>query len=457
MVVSNLASNSKASQNSTVAKATAVAQKSAAPSMMTGYNSTGQAVQVQRGVYTPGISATASEALANAAKAQAANKVDISGGITAPPQSSLDKYYQNFQMPDPAAQAAQEEAMRQAEMERQAKEIAGIDTMYQNLFQGANQDAARNLATTEYVNGMSGLGGSNVGASNAVNTQIQNAAGLQKIKDAHGKEVQSVVDQHRVFLADQIKTERDLRNKDYEKWVNYQSGKESGAKNSVNTIMTSMLSKYTPDQIDEKSWDNLSKGTGMSPAELKAAYANMHSSYQTDVATASAAKLKSAAEVAKINAEAGNIGNAQRDNLIKQDYIPITSATTKSRLAADGYIFQKMDIGGGKTEEFALPLTFAQQETIKAKNAAKLASAKAAAAAANNNKPLNAEQQKAMDEFTAILGPDGYADTAKYQDLKARIATQSPSIKAWFDKSLPGKEFLNPRDETSPTYVAPKI
>lgn len=380
------------------------------------------------------------------APAAPVNKIMPTGDIQAP-TSAIDNVWNNYTPETPAERATREAALQTEELQRQQNEIAGIDVMYQNLFKGVNQDAAKNNAMTEYVNGMSGLGGSNVGVSNMVNTEGQNAQAAQKVTDARNQEVQSVVDNHRKFLADQINQDRTLRQNDYTAWANYQSGKETRAKSSVNTVMTSLLAKYKPEQIDPKYFEQLSKGTGMSPQELQAAYAGLYDNKVASDKAAALEALKTNSEINKNNATATETANAQMKQYTDKGYVQVTTPALEAHYAKLGYPITTVTINGVPTK-MAVTNDYATEQKIS-----HAYDKKAGTPSATGIEGVGASDLAAINaDMAKIRGADGYYDSAKIQDVRQNVSIQNPKALAWFDKTYPVADVTNPDDPRAANY-----
>lgn len=52
-----------------------------------------------------------------------------------------------------------------------------------------------------------------------------------------------------------------------------------------------------------------------------------------------------------------------------------------------------------------------------------------------------------------MTGADGKLDTAKYRNMREFIKKEKPELLAWFDKTWPVKEFLNPNDPTAQDLI----
>ena len=56
-----------------------------------------------------------------------------------------------------------------------------------------------------------------------------------------------------------------------------------------------------------------------------------------------------------------------------------------------------------------------------------------------------------VDEMNAIRGlDDGYYDTAKYANVRLKVAKETPKLLSWFDSTYDPKIVLNPKDPTNP-------
>lgn len=62
-------------------------------------------------------------------------------------------------------------------------------------------------------------------------------------------------------------------------------------------------------------------------------------------------------------------------------------------------------------------------------------------------------KQYVVADMSAITGGDGFVDTAKYQTIRNGIKANDPELLAWFDKTFPVKEYINPNDPTAQTLI----
>lgn len=59
-------------------------------------------------------------------------------------------------------------------------------------------------------------------------------------------------------------------------------------------------------------------------------------------------------------------------------------------------------------------------------------------------------EQNIDADMQAIRGNDGYYDTAKYYEVRRSVAVNTSKMLAWFDKTYPAKDVLNPNDPSNP-------
>jgi hypothetical protein len=70
--------------------------------------------------------------------------------------------------------------------------------------------------------------------------------------------------------------------------------------------------------------------------------------------------------------------------------------------------------------------------------------------------PEGVEQKAIAADISAIMGGDGRVDTAKYRDIINNIKTNSPDQLAWFKKTYPVKDYINPNDPTAADLLPKK-
>lgn len=67
---------------------------------------------------------------------------------------------------------------------------------------------------------------------------------------------------------------------------------------------------------------------------------------------------------------------------------------------------------------------------------------------------INQQSREAVQaDMSTIRGSDGYVDTAKYAQIRQNVAVNEPDQLAWFDKTYPPQQVLNPNDQTALRYL----
>lgn len=274
-------------------------------------------------VYNPPTSSSSDN---STTESTSTNRVSPDGNITQG-VSAFDSIYKNYSPPSPFDRSYEEE-LRQEELVRQQEDISVINNTYAGLFSKIQKDSTTRENITDVVNANAGLRGSNIGAANVSNTLEQNQEQMQGATSAQAQEVQSVINQHREYLSQDIDRERELRQTNYAQWADYVSGKETRAASSASTLLKGLQSEgYTPEELDEDFFTDLAQGTGLSPQELSAAYKYDYAQGQAASEAAASDKLqataeynKTIAETDKIRADADKSKNATRDSLMSKGY-----------------------------------------------------------------------------------------------------------------------------------------
>jgi len=201
--------------------------------------------------------------------------------------------YYNSKKPKTAEEiAAEEERIRQRRLEQQQAEIATIEQMYSRIMDQIYRDNTGRLGSSYNITALTGERGSPSGQADTNKTKAYN----QRIVDAKLAEKQAKIAQimsdYQTKIDDDILKATELRTKDAEAWLEYQSKEADRIRSNAAELRKNFLTAgMAPEEIDDATWKKIADAGGYTVEQAKALYKAEYDSQQASFVAAEQEKL----------------------------------------------------------------------------------------------------------------------------------------------------------------------
>lgn len=272
--------------------------------------------------------------------------------LTGAEKEIADYYAQN--KPKTAAEiAAEDEKIRQEHLVQQQQAITGINSMYDNLLGQINKDNNSRLGSTASINALSGNRGSASGAANEDATMTNNANVVKANEAERNAKISQVMNDYKTKIKDDILKATELRKTDANAWLTYKAGElDRNKANAVELRKNFIAAGMKPEELTDEVYKEIAVNAGYTIDQAKALYKSEYDAkikaFTDAEAKSSADLLKTKAETAKLEAEAG--AKSQSNILLNKGYVYISTPAERDQYKSEGKI--TTNIGG---KEYLVP------------------------------------------------------------------------------------------------------
>lgn len=354
-----------------------------------------------------------------------------------------------------------EAAIRANTVAKFQKEIDALDRYYASV--KADRIAAETrlnqgrLGVDTAVQARRGLIGSDFGnaATDTINTkseEIKSAIG-QSVDAEKNAQIQSLLRQASVAADSEIAAKQAAKMKGAQDYIDFLKGAAQRKDDRANTAIAALIA--SGQEADDGTLKTLANTLGMDVSALKAKLTDAKQAAET--AAAKAAK-ESTPELKVID----GIGYERQADGTYKAVTPGKAPEQEKPLVVGGVAYQKQADGSYKAitptvAPKALTRTVGKVLYTSLDNGVTWAPAQGVKATVpvartgggGSSTPQQDVYEGIAADIAAIMGSDGKVDTAKFPQLRQHVAVTQPKLLAWFDKTYPMKQVLNPDDPTA--------
>ena len=265
-------------------------------------------------------------------------------------EDEIAAYYANKKPKTPEEIAAEEERIRQRRLEQQQAEIATIEQMYSGIMDQIYRDNTRRLGSSYNITALTGERGSPSGQAETNKTKAYN----QSIVDAKLAEKQAKISQimsdYQTKINDDILKATELRTKDAEAWLEYQSKEADRIRSNAAELRKNFITAgMAPEEIDDATWKMIADAGGYTVEQAKALYKAEYDSQQAAFVAAEQEKLareekarleneKTKAETEKILSDAQSSQEEKERLLISKGYVYMSTPALRDQYVRKGRV-----------------------------------------------------------------------------------------------------------------------
>lgn len=262
--------------------------------------------------------------------------------------------------------AAEEEKIRQGNYEQQQLAISGINQIYDNLLAQINRDNASRMGSAATINALSGQRGTPSGAAiedtqMRKNNEIVNATNAER-----SAKISQIMSSYKKSISEEITAAKEARTKDANSWLAYKAGEVDRQKSHAVDLRKAFLaSNMKPDEIDDKTYQEMADAGGYTVDQAKALYKSEYDKAITDFV---AKEEKESAQLEKIKAEtaklkADTLAKSEDNLLINKGYTYISTPAERDAYKKQGRI---VVVKNGRT--YLAPTTMKTQVITRGSN-----------------------------------------------------------------------------------------
>lgn len=343
-------------------------------------------------------------------------------------------------------EAAKEEVRKQKQIQ-----IDAINKIYDEMLTEEQQTGTERMGRSKAIANRAGILESAMGSAQLTGTEKFNAQQQKLLQAEREAKIVAIEDKMNTRLDEKIKAERELAATNYDKYQDYLKGVKDEAKTDATNLAKSgitleQLKNQTAPEGQKTYYNQLKEETGFDDFKFSLWYDS-----QTPDPTIVDTKYVSTADgkTKAITIKRGLDGKITADEQILDFVLPTEAVGWKSSFAPDGTLLMIPDsIDPSKPLDDQIKVYGSEGQFAKPETAGTIKSGNLVIP----ESAISTGQQK----LDSSRGEDKYANTGIYLQMLSAWK-EDGGLEQDFFTQYPPKNYLNPNDDSVPTYIKDKL